>query len=411
MYTVLQDLTVVEGASFIAAPSCTLNMLQMGATVIRFDAIGGGLDYRRWPKAPNGASLYWEGLNKGKKSVALDLRNPEGRELALRLAAAPGEGRGLFVTNYPVSGFLSHEALKARRADIITVRVMGWADGTQGVDYTANAGAGFPLMTGEPGPAGEKRPVNHVLPAWDLIAGANAAFAMLAAERERQKTGLGAEIRLPLGDVALTTLGTLGQVAEVMTEEEDRPSFGNDVFGAFGRDFRTSDGHYIMLIALSPRQWTGLLTSLGIEAEIAAIEAETGVSFAKDEGLRFEYRAKINPVVERAVAAETLGALAPRFKKNGVCWEPYRTVREAVASERFREMGKPYSDVTHGSGLTYPTSDTPIDFYGQTSEVPTPAPRLGQHTDEVLADFLSLDSGVIGRLHDEGIVAGPDHTS
>ncbi|MEO9899315.1 CoA transferase [Nisaea sp.] len=410
MYTVLQDLIVVEGASFIAAPSCTLNMLQMGATVIRFDAIGGGLDYRRWPKAPNGTSLYWEGLNKGKKSVALDLRNPEGRELALQLATAPGEGRGLFVTNYPVSGFLSHEALKARREDIITVRVMGWADGTQGVDYTANAGAGFPLMTGEPGPVGEKRPVNHVLPAWDLIAGANAAFAMLAAERDRQKTGRGAEIRLPLGDIALTTLGTLGQVAEVMTEEEDRPSYGNDVFGAFGRDFRTSDGHYLMLVALSPRQWTGLLASLGIEAEIAAIEAETGINFSKDEGLRFEYREKINPIVERAVAAETLDALAPRFKDNGVCWEPYRTVREAVASERFKTMGKPYSDVTHGSGLTYPTSDTPIDFHGQASERPTPAPRLGQHTDEVLADFLGLESGAIGRLHDEGIVAGPDNT-
>jgi len=408
MYKVLQDLTVVEGASFIAAPSCTLNMLQMGATVIRFDAIGGGLDYRRWPKAPNGASLYWEGLNKGKKSIAIDLRNPEGRELALRLATAPGEGRGLFVTNYPVSGFLSHEALKARREDIISLRVMGWADGTQGVDYTANAGAGFPLMTGEPGLPGEKRPVNHVLPAWDLIAGANAAFALLAAERERQKTGKGAEIRLPLGDIALTTLGTLGQVAEVMTEDADRPSYGNDVFGAFGRDFKTADGRYIMLVALSPRQWTGLLASLGIEAEIAAIEAETGVSFARDEGLRFEYREKINPVVEKAVAARTLEDLAPRFRENGVCWEPYRTVREAVASDRFREMGKPYHDVTHGSGLTYPTSDTPIDFHGLPSDIPAPAPRLGQDTDEVLAEFLGMDSGEIGRLHDAGIVAGAE---
>ena len=60
-----------------------------------------------------------------------------------------------------------------------------------------------------------------------------------------------------------------------MTEKKDRPRYGNDVFGAFGRDFRTSDGHYLMLVALSPRQWTGLLAALGIEAEIAIIEAET----------------------------------------------------------------------------------------------------------------------------------------
>lgn len=408
MYNVLQDLTVVEGASFIAAPSCTLNMLQLGATVIRFDAIGGGLDYKRWPQAENGASLYWEGLNKGKKSIALDLRSPEGRELALQLATAPGEGRGLFVTNYPVQGFLSHEALKARREDIISLRVMGWSDGTQAVDYTANAGAGFPLMTGEPGLPQEKRPTNHVLPAWDLIAGANAAFALLAAERERRKTGKGTEIRVPLGDLALNTLGTLGQVAEVLTEKQDRPAFGNDLFGAFGRDFRTAEGRYVMIVAISPRQWTGLLSALGIEAEIAAIEAETGADFRADEGQRFTYRDRIYPVVEKAVAARTIEQLAGPFKVNGVCWEPYRTVSEAVAGDRFRNMARPYRDVTHGSGLTYPTSDSPIDFHDKDSSIPTPAPRLGQDTDEVLADFLGLSEGEIGRLHDAGTVAGPD---
>jgi 2-methylfumaryl-CoA isomerase len=130
MYDLLTGLRVVEGAAFIAGPSCGLHLAQMGAEVIRFDAIGGGPDYRRWPVAPGGDSLYWEGLNKGKKSIAIDLRRPEGRELAVGIATAPGENAGLFLTNYPVKGFLSHEALAARRADIITVRVMGWADGS-----------------------------------------------------------------------------------------------------------------------------------------------------------------------------------------------------------------------------------------------------------------------------------------
>ena len=107
MYKLLQGLRVVEGASFIAAPSCGLHLLQMGAEVIRFDNIGGGPDFRRWPLSDSGASLYWEGLNKGKKSVAIDLSKPEGRELAVRLATAPGESAGIFLTNYPAAGFLA----------------------------------------------------------------------------------------------------------------------------------------------------------------------------------------------------------------------------------------------------------------------------------------------------------------
>ena len=130
---------VIEGASFIAGPSCGLHLPQMGAEVIRFDDIAGGPDQRRWPVSPEGASFYWEGLNKGKKSVALDLSRPEGRELAMRLATAPGENGGLFVTNYPANGFLSHARLSALRADLITLRVMGWPDERAAVDYTVNS--------------------------------------------------------------------------------------------------------------------------------------------------------------------------------------------------------------------------------------------------------------------------------
>ncbi|MCX7309975.1 MAG: CoA transferase, partial [Afipia sp.] len=169
MSNVLDGMRIIEGASFIAAPSCCLHLVQLGAEVIRFDMIGGGPDRHRWPVAPNGASLYWEGLNKGKKSIALDLSRPEGRELAVRLITAPDPAAGMFVTNFPADGFLSHEKLALGRADLITVRVMGWANGSTALDYTVNAMAGYPLMTG---PVTSDRPVNHVLPAWDLLTGA-----------------------------------------------------------------------------------------------------------------------------------------------------------------------------------------------------------------------------------------------
>ena len=102
MYDLLKGLRVVEGSAFVAGPTCGLYLAQLGAEVIRFDNIGGGPDFRRWPLTEAGDSLYWEGLNKSKKSIAIDLGRPEGRELAQNLAAAPGDEGGVFVTKEKV---------------------------------------------------------------------------------------------------------------------------------------------------------------------------------------------------------------------------------------------------------------------------------------------------------------------
>lgn len=399
MYGLLKGLTVIEGAAFIAGPSCGLHFAQMGATVIRFDQIGGGPDAGRWPLAANGASLYWEGLNKGKKSIAIDLGRPEGRELAQRIATAAD---GLFVTNFPVEGFLSHEKLSALRADLICLRVMGWADGTPAVDYTVNAAAGVPMMTG---PADDPRPVNHVLPAWDLLAGAYGAFALLAAERDRRATGTGREIRLALSDLAAATLGNLGSVAETLAYG-DRPRSGNDLFGAFGRDFPAADGQRLMIVAITPRQWTGLVKALDIAAPVSALEARLGVSFRADEGARFTHRAELVPIVAAAVAARSVADLAPSFDANGVCWSIYRTLGEAIAQEPKLFADNPvFSDVVHPGGGAYPTPGAAARLPSDARLAPAPAPVIGQHSDELLADLLGLGSGEIGRLHDEGLVA------
>lgn len=402
MYELLKGLRVVEGAAFIAGPSCGLHLAQMGAEVIRFDAIGGGPDYRRWPVAPNGDSLYWEGLNKGKKSIAIDLSRPEGRELAVALATAPGENSGLFLTNYPVKGFLSHEALAARRADIITARVMGWADGSPAVDYTINAAVGVPQMTG---PANDDRPVNHVLPAWDLLGGAYAAFAMTSALLRRRISGEGAEIRVPLSDLAASSLSHLGSVAEVLSAG-DRPRMGNDLFGAFGRDFVTADGKRLIVVAITPRQWSGLLKTLDLSDAVGAIEAELGVSFAKNEGARFTHRVRLFPLFEAAFSARTAEALKPAFDAGGVTWGEYQTLHQAVTTDQRLFTANPlFATLTHPSGLTYPTSGPAGTLANEPRGPVATAPKLGQHTDEVLASVLNLDSGAIGRLHDEGLVA------
>jgi len=402
MYDLLKGLRVVEGSAFVAAPTCGLYLAQMGAEVIRFDNIGGGPDFRRWPLAENGSSLYWEGLNKAKKSIAIDLARPEGREIAQRLAAAPGEQGGLFVTNFPAEGFLSYETLKKLRSDLICVRVMGWADGSQGMDYTINSALGLPLMTG---PADDARPVNHVLAAWDLLTGAYCAFALVSALLARMRTGEGREIRAPLSDIGAATMANLGFYAETLYAGHQRPRMGNDVYGAFGRDFTTRDGEKLMLLCITPKQWSKALDVLGIEADVAAVEAELGVSFATDEGLRFTHRARLYPLFERAFAAKDAAELTPAFDAGGVTWGAYQALEAALTDPRLYKGNPLFETVRHPSGLSYPAPGAmgtiPQDVRGPVK----PAPRLGEHTDEVLAQVLGLSGVEIGRLHDAGIVA------
>jgi 2-methylfumaryl-CoA isomerase len=270
------------------------------------------------------------------------------------------------------------------------------------VDYTINAAAGVPLMTG---PADDTQPVNHVLPAWDLLAGAYGAFALLAAERERLASGKGREIRLALSDIAAATLGNLGQVAEVLGQGSDRPRSGNDLFGAFGRDFVTRDGKRLMVVAITRRQWEKLVEILKLGDAIAKIEAAEHVSFVADEGSRFVHRAKINPLFEAAFAVHDAAELAPLFDTEGVCWSRYQSLAEAVAGDaRLFTQSPLFSNVEHPGG-SYPTPGFAGRIPQDDRHDAAPAPRLGAHTDEVLATLLGMSSYEIGTLHDRGLIA------
>ena len=402
MYRLLSGLRVVEAAAFVAGPSGGLYLAQMGADVIRIDQIGGGPDYRRWPLTDAGDSLYWEGLNKAKRSIQIDLSRAEGRELAVELAAAPGEDAGLFLTNFPAAGFLSHAALAARRPDIITARIMGWADGKPALDYTVNAAAGVPAMTG---PVGDSRPVNAVLPAWDLLGGTWAAFAVVSALHRRRQTGEGAEIRVPLSDLAATSLSHLGFAAEALLGG-DRARLGNDLFGAFGRDFAAADGQRIYLVAITAKQWRGLVAALGLAGAVADIEARTGADFTADEGARFIHRGALFPLFETAMAARSLNELAPQLDAAGVTWGLYQTLAQAVRGDaRLFTANPQFQTITHKSGLNYPAAGPAVTLAGEARGPVRAAPQLGADTDDVLASVLGLPSGVIGRLHDDGVVA------
>ena len=386
MYNLLSGITLIEASSFVASPTAGLYLAQFGAEVIRVDQIGGGPDYKRWPLSERGDSLYWENLNRAKKSVALDLGKPEGRALLQGLVAKTG----LFVTNFPADGFLSHDKLSATRPDLITVRIMGQADGSSALDYTVNSAIGIPFMTG-PSDLGWQ-PVNHVLAAWDLLTGAYAAFALLAALRHRDATGEGQEVRIPLQDVATASVANMGMIAEVLTTGANRPRLGNDVYGAFGRDFVTADGKRVMIMAITPKQWAGLVKVLRMAPEVAILEAAHGVSFARDEGLRFTYRAGLFAAVEAKVKERRWADLDAAFFAAGCCYGPYQTMLDAALDPVLVRDNPVFGRSENPSGLDYPAAGSFATIPKLNRAPPLPAPGLGQHTDQTLADLLGLSS-------------------
>mgnify|MGYP006276008587 CR=1 FL=1 len=401
---ILSGMRVVEGSAFVAIPLAGMTLAQMGAEVIRFDRLEGGLDHGRWPVTQEGRSLFWAGLNKGKKSVAVNMKSEEGRDLVTRLITAPGEEAGLFLTNLRVRGWMDHETLSAHRPDLITVTLLGDRHGNPAVDYSVNPALGFPMATG---PEGSDAPVAHVLPAWDCIAGNLAVSSLLAAERHRLKTGEGQEAVLALKDVAAAMLGHLGIVGEVVVNGVDRAKSGNALYGAYGQDFVLQDGARVMVIGLTDRQWRGLVKATGTAEEMAALESRAGMSL-KDEGNRWRLRHEITAILAPWFAARPLAEVAAALDAAGCTWSEFRSFARAVREDPDLSPDNPMMAELDQPGIgTYPVPGTPVAFGARPREAPVRAPVLGEHTEEVLAEVGGLSSGEIGGLMDRGVVAGP----
>lgn len=403
--SVLEGMRVVEGSAFVAVPLAGMTLAQMGAEVIRFDRIGGGLDAGRWPLAPSGQSLFWAGMNKGKKSIAVDMKKPEGRELITRIVTAPGPDAGLFLTNLRVRGWMDYQTLSRIRPDLVMVTLTGDRHGRPQVDYTVNPALGIPHITG---PEGATDPVAHALPAWDLVAGHLCVSALLAAERQRLRTGVGQEAEIALKDVAAATLGHLGMIGDAMLNRGERGKAGNALYGAYGHDFVCADGRRVMVIGLTDRQWRGLVAATGTEAEMAAIEARAGVSLG-DEGNRWRLRDEITEVLKPWFSTRRVSDFAGDFEARGLTWSEFHTTRQALAEDPDLSADNPmFSQVMQPGIGRYLSPGFPGAFSGHARTPARPAPVLGSHTEEILAEIAGCDGTEIARLFDDGVVASPD---
>jgi 2-methylfumaryl-CoA isomerase len=207
--------------------------------------------------------------------------------------------------------------------------------------------------------------------------------------------------------VALAMLGNLGILGEVMVNGVDRPKYGNALYGAFGQDFPTADGRRVMVVALTDRQWAGLLAATGLAGEAKALGERLGLRLEL-EGDRFRARKELAALFAPWFAARRVADFAGAFDRGGVTWSEFRSFGQAVAEDPDLSERHPMFELLEQPGIgRYLAPGLPLEFGAFAREPPRPAPVLGEHTDEILAGVLGLSGAAIGRLHDESVVAGP----
>ena len=375
----LAGLRVLDLSRVLAGPLCTQVLADLGAVVVKVERPGTGDDTRAWgppwAEGPEGReSAYFLSANRGKRSVAADLKREEGRALVRRLAAdaevvvenfAPGtlEGWGL-----------GYDTLAEANPGLVLCSITGYASdgpeaGRPGYDFAVQARSGWMAITGE----AEGEPVKAGVAVVDVLTGQNAAIAILAALRERDRSGRGQRIEVPLFDSALAGLVNVTQAALATGREPARWGNAHATIVPY-QAFAAADRRFVVAVG-NDAQWRRLCAAIGAEALGADPRLATNPG-------RIAHRAEVVEALaalfRSAPAAEWLG----RLEGAGVPCAPVQTVLEALRDPAFAGAWE-MEGATYGRVGTVPS---PLRFSRTPAAPGRPAPGLGEHTEEVERD-------------------------
>jgi crotonobetainyl-CoA:carnitine CoA-transferase CaiB-like acyl-CoA transferase len=392
----LAGIRVLDLSRVLAGPYCTQALADAGADVIKVEQPGKGDDTRGWgPPFVDGESCYFLAVNRGKRSLTLDLKHPRGREILRALV----EGSDVLVENFrpgalDAMGF-SCEACHALNPRLVYASVSGYGaggpwGGRPGYDVIVQGESGLMSVTGEPGGP----PLRAGASVVDVMAGMNVAQGILLALLRRQQTGQGGRVEVALLDGALSLLA-YHNTAWLLAGQEPR-AWGNrhPNLAPYGT-YVAADGVVVMGVGNEPA-WRGFCAAAG-RPELAS-----DPRFATN-ALRVANGAALDEELAPLFLSRTADDWLSRLEAAGIPCGRVRTVSQALESEQVRARGL-LLDVEHPRLGRRPFVGSPVVLDGAPRGSLRPPPLLGQHTDEVLAERLGLDAAAIQALRDQGVV-------
>ena len=392
----LQGIRVLDFTRVLAGPSASLALADLGAEVLKVEPPETGDETRLFPPFRANVSHYFLSVNRGKKSIVLDLKTAAGVALARDLAARCD----VLIENYRPGVMdrlgLGYEALSAINPRLIYCAISGF--GMTGplrdlpsFDIVLQALSGALSVNGEAGRA----PTKLGIPLGDLVGGINGPMGVLAALYERNSTGRGRLIDVSLMDGLIGMLGYLAQLA-FFTGEDPKPQGSEHPNLVPYGIFPAKDGA-IVVACLMNSFWQRICQALGKEEWIQDPRFETIEK-------RRDHRRVVNEMISEFTRQKTVEELVALFSQYQVPHAPILGIQEALAQPQAvaREM---VVETDHQVLGKIPIVNRSIKFPGDPQPVPTAPPVLGQHTNEILRDILGLTSEQIEQLRTAKVVA------
>ncbi|MGD9934333.1 MAG: CaiB/BaiF CoA transferase family protein [Dehalococcoidia bacterium] len=400
----LDGITILDLTWILSGPYASMVLCDLGAEVIKVERPPNGDISRTTGPYQNGFSSYYFSVNRGKKSMAMDLRNPEGRELFLRLAAKVDVVMENFTPGTMDRLGIGWDVLSATNPQLIMASTSGFGQtgpyrDRPALDIIVQAMGGVMSITGEPG----GKPVRPGVSFGDVVAGLYTAIGILAALQERNKSGLGQHVDISMLDCQVSVLENAIS-RYFVSGEVPKPIGTRHPSATPFQAFPTADGYVVVALGFGVvDQWTLLCSLLETPELIDDARFNTGPK-------RTRNHAELEPLLEAAFRKKTTDAWLELLLEAEIPSGPIRGIDEVVKDPQVLHRGM-IQEITHPKAGTIPIANTPVRLSRSESGIKGPPADFGEHTAHVLGELLGISAEDVSGLVDRGVVmteGGPD---